>query len=160
MKKKSLKTLVVSSSIESEGKTVTALNLSFTFSQDRSKKVLLLDADLRRSKSAEYLGLNKKQAGFIDVLEKIHDLLKSDGVFISETTCLGEKNKLTGRLLRFMGHLGLLPKINLLTTRQLEQALEKSGFRIVDKIRFSDNSDSEFTLFAKKPERGRTYATD
>ena len=44
----------------------------------------------------------------------------------------------------------LFPKINLLTTRQLEQALEKSGFRVVDKIRFSDSSDSEYTLFAKK----------
>jgi len=71
-------------------------------------------------------------------------------LFISETACLGEKNKLTSSLLRFMGHFGLLPEINLLTTRQLEQALKKSGFRLVDKIKFSDKSDAEFTLFAKK----------
>ena len=84
------------------------------------------------------------------VLKRIHDLLKPDGLFISETACIGEKNKIMGKVLRFMGHLGLLPKINLLTTRQLEQALEKSGFRLVDKIKFSDKSDAEFTLFAKK----------
>ena len=83
------------------------------------------------------------------VFKRIHDLLKPDGLFISETACLGEK-KLTGRLLRFVGHLGLLPLINLLTTRQLEQALEESGFRIVDKTKFSNHPDAGFTLIAKK----------
>jgi len=84
------------------------------------------------------------------VFEHIHNLLKPDGLFISETACLGEKSKMTGGLLRFAGHLGLLPTINLLTTRQLEQALEKSGFSLVDKTKFSRNSDAEFTLIAKK----------
>jgi len=83
------------------------------------------------------------------VFKRIYDLLKPDGLFISETACLGEKNKLTGMLLRFMGHLGLLPKINLLTTQQLEQAMENSGFSIVDKTQFGD-SNKEFTLFTKK----------
>lgn len=76
------------------------------------------------------------------VFKRIHDLLKPDGLFMSETACLGDKNKIIGNLLRFAGHLGLMPKINLLTTRQLEQALEKAGFIIVDKTKFSDNSDS------------------
>jgi len=84
------------------------------------------------------------------VFQRIHDLLKPGGLFISETACLGEKSKITGKLLRFAGHLGLLPKINLLTTRQLEQALEKTGFRLDDKIKFSDSADAEYTLFAKK----------
>ena len=84
------------------------------------------------------------------VFKRIHDLLKPDGVFISETACLGEKSKLTGKLLRFMGQLGLMPKINLLTTRQLEQALKQYGFRLVDKTRFSHSPDAEFTLIAKK----------
>ena len=84
------------------------------------------------------------------VFQRIHDLLKPGGLFISETACLGEKSKFAGMLLRFAGHLGLMPKINLLTTRQLEQALEISGFQLVDKIKFSENSDAEYTLFAKK----------
>jgi len=84
------------------------------------------------------------------VFQRIHDLLKPGGLFISETASLGEKSKIAGMLLRFAGHLGLMPKINLLTTRQLEQALEKSGFQLVDKIKFSENSDAEYTLFAKK----------
>ena len=84
------------------------------------------------------------------VFQRINDLLKPGGLFISETACLGEKSKIAGMLLRFAGHLGLMPKINLLTTRQLEQALEISGFQLVDKIKFSENSDAEYTLFAKK----------
>ena len=84
------------------------------------------------------------------VFKRIHDLLKPDGLFISETACLGDKGKLTSKFLRFAGYLGLLPLINLLTTRQLEQALEKNGFRLVDKTKFSDSSDAEFTLIAKK----------
>jgi ubiquinone/menaquinone biosynthesis C-methylase UbiE len=84
------------------------------------------------------------------VFKRIHDMLAPGGLFISETACLGEKGRMTGKLLRFAGHLGLLPGINLLTTRQLEQALEKAGFRLVDKIKFSENPDAEYTLFAKK----------
>ena len=88
------------------------------------------------------------------VFMRIHDLLKPDGMFISETACLGEKNKLMGKVLRVAGHLDFLPLINLLTTRQLEQALEKAGFRLIDKTSFSNSSDAEFTLIAKK-----TYST-
>jgi ubiquinone/menaquinone biosynthesis C-methylase UbiE len=84
------------------------------------------------------------------VFKRIYDLLKPYGLFVSETACIGEKNITMGKLLRFAGHLGLIPKIKLLTTRQLEQALENNGFTIVDKTRFSNNSDSEFTLIAKK----------
>lgn len=84
------------------------------------------------------------------VFKRVHDLLKPDGLFISETACLGEKSKITGRLLRFAGHLGLLPKIYLLTTPQLEQALENASFSLVNKTKFSRNSDAEFTLIARK----------
>lgn len=83
-------------------------------------------------------------------MQRIHDLVKPGGLFISETACLGEKSKLTGKLLGFMGYLGLLPTINMLTTRQLEQSLEKTGFRLLEKTRFSDSPEAEFTLIAKK----------
>jgi len=83
------------------------------------------------------------------VIKRIHGLLKPDGLFISETACIGEKSKLMGKLLRFLGLLGLIPKLKLLTTQQLEQSLETNGFRLVDKTRFSDSSDAEYTLFAK-----------
>ena len=84
------------------------------------------------------------------VVKRVHALLKPGGLFISETACLGDKNQIAGKLVRFAGHLGLLPKINLLTTRQLEQAMEKADFFLADKVQFS-KSNAEYTLFARKP---------
>ena len=83
------------------------------------------------------------------VFKRVHELLKPDGLFISETACLGEK-KLTGKLVRFAGNLGFLPLINLLTTDQLENALKKSGFSLVEKTKFSNHPDAGFTLIAKR----------
>ena len=83
------------------------------------------------------------------VVERIHALLKPGGLFISETACLGEKGQMTGKLLRLAGRLGVLPIINPLTTRQLEQAMERADFSLVDKVQFSA-SNAEYTLFARK----------
>lgn len=84
------------------------------------------------------------------ILKRIYDLLKPGGLFISETTCLGEMNKVLAGILRFVGRLGFLPFINPLTSGQLEQTLERSGFVIVDKTRFIDRVGTGFTLIAKK----------
>ena len=84
-----------------------------------------------------------------EVIRRIHGLLKPDGLFILETVCLGEKNKIMGKIVRMAGKLRFLPLINLLTTRQIEQTLEQAGFSIIDKTKFSESND-EYTLIAKK----------
>lgn len=84
------------------------------------------------------------------ILERINELLKPGGIFISETACLGDRNKLMGNILRALGHLGLLPRINLLTTRRLEDSLKSAGFSIILKSRFSHRPDAEFTYVTKK----------
>lgn len=84
------------------------------------------------------------------VFKRIHELLKPGGIFISETACLGNKSKFVGGFLRFTGRLGLLPEINQLTTQQLEQSLQRTGFSIIEKTRFSQRADAEFTLIARK----------
>jgi len=62
------RTIVVTSAIHSEGKTVTSLNLAISLSQAVHKpKVLLVDADMRRGRVAKYLGVNQK-AGLSDIL--------------------------------------------------------------------------------------------
>ena len=83
------------------------------------------------------------------VFKRVHELLLPGGLFIAETSCLGDGNFIVGKLLRLVGVFGFMPKINLLTTRQLEQALDTAGFSIVEKKKFSD-SNSEYTLFAKR----------
>jgi polysaccharide biosynthesis transport protein len=50
---------------------VTAINLAYSFAHDKTKKVLLVDADLRRSKIASYLGITEELSGFTEVLEGI-----------------------------------------------------------------------------------------
>jgi len=84
-----------------------------------------------------------------EVVRHIHELLKPDGLFILETVCLGDKSKIMGKIVRIAGKLGLLPLINLLTTRQIEQSLELAGFSIVEKTKFSKSND-EYTLIARK----------
>ena len=55
------KVIVITSSIHSEGKTITALNLAVALAQSTKKpKVLLIDADLRRGRVARYLGVDQK----------------------------------------------------------------------------------------------------
>ena len=80
---------------------------------------------------------------------RIHSLLKPGGLFISETACLGEKNKTMVNLLRFAARLGFMPLINPLTTAQLERALDQAGFSLLEKNIFSE-SNSEYTLLARK----------
>lgn len=82
------------------------------------------------------------------VLKQIHDLLVPGGVFISETACLGDRNIILSTVLRLACRLGLLPNINFLTLHKFEQALDKAGFHIIEKVKFSD-SISEYTLIAK-----------
>ncbi len=84
-----------------------------------------------------------------EVLRRIYDLLKPGGFFILETACLGDKSIITGKLIRSAGKLGFLPLINLLSTQQIEQALEQAGFTVLEKTRFSESND-EYTLIAKK----------
>ena len=61
---------VVTSSLHSEGKTVTSLNLAVCMSQAVDKpKVLLVDADLRRGRVAKYLGVQQK-IGLTEILSK------------------------------------------------------------------------------------------
>src|SRR5215831_15678762 len=61
------KTLVVTSAVREEGKTVTALNLAMAFAELERHEVCVVDADLRRPSCERYLNLNPAP-GLSDVL--------------------------------------------------------------------------------------------
>lgn len=66
---KDCKEFLITSSIIGEGKTVTAINLAMAMAQDlNNKSVLLVDADMRKGKIAEYLGL-KRSPGLSELLK-------------------------------------------------------------------------------------------
>ena len=61
------KTLVVTSAIHGEGKSICALNLAIAFAELDRSRILLVDADLRNSSVERYLHLNEGP-GLTDVL--------------------------------------------------------------------------------------------
>ncbi len=61
------KTLVVTSAVRGEGKTVTALNLAMALAELERQQVVVVDADLRRPSCEQYLNLNA-EPGLADVL--------------------------------------------------------------------------------------------
>lgn len=61
------KTLVVTSAVRGEGKSVAALNLAMGFAELERQQVVVVDADLRRPSTEQYLNLNPGP-GLSDVL--------------------------------------------------------------------------------------------
>jgi capsular exopolysaccharide synthesis family protein len=61
------KTLVVSSAVRGEGKTITALNLAMALAELERHQVVLVDGDLRRPSCERYLNMNP-EPGLSDVL--------------------------------------------------------------------------------------------
>ncbi len=77
---KQLRSVVITSSVHSEGKTVTSINLAISMAQDlNKKKIVLIDADLRRGRICKYLGVIA-QAGLSDLL---HDESVNPDAFVN-----------------------------------------------------------------------------
>jgi len=66
-----LNTLMVTSSIDSEGKSLTSLNLAIALAQEIDHTILIVDADLRKPMIHKYLGMDYKY-GLSDYLT--HDI--------------------------------------------------------------------------------------
>ena len=78
--KKPIKAITVTSSVHAEGKTITTINLAISMAQDLNKKrILLVDADLRRGRIAKYLGVDSK-TGLSDLLS---DGAEADEAFLN-----------------------------------------------------------------------------
>ncbi|MCP3178156.1 polysaccharide biosynthesis tyrosine autokinase [Desulfuromonas sp. KJ2020] len=64
-----LNTILVTSTVGSEGKSITALNLALALAQEYDHTVLLVDTDLRRPSIHRYLGL-QPEVGLVNCLQE------------------------------------------------------------------------------------------
>jgi protein-tyrosine kinase len=69
-KQRGVKTILITSTVPQEGKTFTASGLVGVFAQEPGKRILLIDADLRKARSGSNFGLNisATNAGLSEVL--------------------------------------------------------------------------------------------
>lgn len=72
--------IVVTSAVNGEGKSVTALNLALALARQEHLKVALVDADLRRSSIHRWLGLERRAKGLSIALQDGGEL---DGLLVS-----------------------------------------------------------------------------
>jgi len=75
-------TIMVTSALPGEGKTITAINLAFTFAREFQHTVLLVDGDLRKQSIHKYLGYAGER-GLIDYLADgvpLPELIKWSGI--------------------------------------------------------------------------------
>jgi non-specific protein-tyrosine kinase len=95
-------TIMVSSALPGEGKSVTAINLALTFAREFQQTVLLVDCDLRRQSVHQYLGYESDR-GVIDYLlndQPVSELITWPGIekltIISGGRNLNESSELLG----------------------------------------------------------------
>ena len=63
-----LKVILLTSAVNGEGKSVTSINLALTFARQEHLRVVLVDADMRKSSVPRWLGLKDRKTGLSTVL--------------------------------------------------------------------------------------------
>jgi protein-tyrosine kinase len=95
-------TLMVTSAVPGEGKTLTSINLALTFAREFGQTVLLVDCDLRRQQIHEVLGYqcDKGLADYFTGAESLQNLIVWPGVekltVISGGSTLEESSEIIG----------------------------------------------------------------
>ena len=82
-------------------------------------------------------------------LSRIYEILKPDGLLISETPCLGEDKNLANKFMYYLGRLGLIPRLNMLTFTGFEKLVSDAGFNIKYKKNLS-KTPRDYLVFANK----------
>lgn len=82
-------------------------------------------------------------------LERVSQLLKPGGVFISKSVCLAEKSRLIGIPIAIMQMLGLAPDVKVLKIAELEGHIRGAGFEIVESSTFPGSLPARFIVARK-----------
>ncbi|MBE0623085.1 MAG: class I SAM-dependent methyltransferase [Burkholderiales bacterium] len=65
-----------------------------------------------------------------EVISKVHRMLKSGGIFVTSTACLGDSMKFFKIIAPIGQFLGLMPLVKVFSSRELEDSLTDAGFEI------------------------------
>ena len=82
-------------------------------------------------------------------MQRVNELLKPGGLFISATACLGEKRTFLGGLLFFLIKIGIVPNMKYFKRIELENLITNGNFKIIERENISDTLPNYF-LIAKK----------
>ena len=82
-------------------------------------------------------------------LNRIYEMLKPGGLFISETPCMGEDKNIANKFMCYLGRLGLIPRLNMFTFNSFENLISESGFNIKYKKNLSE-TPRDYLVFANK----------
>ena len=84
------------------------------------------------------------------VIQRIHDLLKPGGLFVSKTPCLGERVGFMNAVQVFLRLLQLVPHVNMPQISKLEGIITAGGFEIVEAQSLSDRPPFDHLVIARK----------
>jgi ubiquinone/menaquinone biosynthesis C-methylase UbiE len=87
------------------------------------------------------------------VMQRINDLLKPGGLFISSTPCLGGKWAPLNVLLLLLSKIGLVPYLNPLKTSDLDELVVNGGFQVVETEHLEHKPPNFFVVAKKGQER-------
>jgi 2-polyprenyl-3-methyl-5-hydroxy-6-metoxy-1,4-benzoquinol methylase len=90
-----------------------------------------------------------------EAVQRIIQLLKPGGYFVSSTPCLGEKKSFVNHLLSPIfivpSRIGIIPYINLFKTKELEDILAHENFQKIETKKFT-NGLTDYLIVARKLE--------
>jgi 2-polyprenyl-3-methyl-5-hydroxy-6-metoxy-1,4-benzoquinol methylase len=88
-----------------------------------------------------------------EVLQKVNELLKPGGLFISATPCLGETNRIIGILIFLVSKIGIVPNVKMLKFSDLEGLIAGGNFIIVETESLHHTQPNYFILARKSDRR-------
>lgn len=83
------------------------------------------------------------------VMQRIHDLLKPGGLFISATGCMGEKKTFLTMLLSLLSRIGIVPFMQFYKISELENIITAGNFQIIESEKLPNTQPNSF-IVAKK----------
>ena len=108
--------IMVTSCVEGEGKTYTAINLAMSLAMERDRTVLLIDSDVAKASASMTLGLNSEGPGLTDILMNpsigINDIICHTDIDNLRCVPVGSKSDHSTELLASDGMRALIKQVS------------------------------------------------